>query len=79
MALAAGGHSSRDFLKFGTPMQVVLAVVAVVSLIANDNWLFIWLVTGIAGLVVMGAPQLVETVGWWRRRRLTGAASAKLI
>lgn len=24
MALAAGGHSSRDFLKFGTPMQLVL-------------------------------------------------------
>jgi hypothetical protein len=22
MALAAGGHSSRDFLKYGTPMQV---------------------------------------------------------
>ena len=24
MALAAGGHSSRDFLKFGSPMQIVL-------------------------------------------------------
>lgn len=24
MALAAGGHSSRDFLRFGTPMQIVL-------------------------------------------------------
>lgn len=68
MALAAGGHSSRDFLKFGTPMQLVLAVVSIVSLILHDNWGLVWLVTGLASLVVLGAPQVVETLHWWRAR-----------
>ncbi|KAL4432402.1 hypothetical protein ABPG77_001701 [Micractinium sp. CCAP 211/92] len=68
MALAAGGHSSRDFLKFGTPMQLVLAVVSIISLILHDSWGLVWLVTGLASLVVMGAPQVVETLHWWRAR-----------
>ncbi|KAI3433730.1 hypothetical protein D9Q98_003538 [Chlorella vulgaris] len=66
MALAAGGHSSRDFLKFGSPMQIVLAVVSIVSLILHDSWGLVWLVTGLASLVVMGAPQVVELVTLYR-------------
>jgi fumarate reductase subunit C len=62
MALAAGGHSSRDFLKFGSPMQIVLAVVSIVSLILHDSWGLVWLVTGLASLVVMGAPQVRNMV-----------------
>ncbi|EFN59045.1 hypothetical protein CHLNCDRAFT_56692 [Chlorella variabilis] len=69
MALAAGGHSSRDFLKFGTPMQVVLAVVSIVSLIAHDSWGFVWLVTGAASLVVMGLPQVVDILYRWKARK----------
>lgn len=49
---------------------------AIVSLIAHDNWLFIWLITGVVSLVVMGAPQVVETVGWLRRRRFAPATMA---
>lgn len=61
MAMAAGGHSSRDFLKFGTPMQVVLAVVSIASLIAgNSKWPFVWLVTGVAGGVLLSLPQIAD-------------------
>jgi di/tricarboxylate transporter len=61
MALAAGGHSSRDFLKFGTPMQIVLAVVSIASLIAGSSgWPLVWLVTGIIGTVLLGVPQLLD-------------------
>jgi di/tricarboxylate transporter len=76
MALAAGGHSSRDFLRFGTPMQIVLAVVSIVSLIVHENWLFVWLVTGLVSLVVFSIPQLVEFAGWWQQRKATPAGKA---
>lgn len=78
MALAAGGHSSRDFLKFGSPMQIVLAIVSILSLIWHDNWGLVWLVTGLVSLVIMGAPQVVESVGWWRARRAAKASGTKL-
>ncbi len=45
------------------------AVVSIVSLIAHDNWGLVWLATAISGLVVLGAPQVVETLGWWRTKR----------
>lgn len=63
MAMAAGGHSSRDFLKIGTPMQVVLAAVSIASLSAGeDKWPFVWLVTGCTGAVVLSAPQVMEWI-----------------
>ena len=70
MALAAGGHSSRDFLKFGSPMQVVLAVVSIIALIAGgDNWPFVWMVTGIVGAVMLSLPQVVDLVGRYRNKK----------
>lgn len=70
MALAAGGHSSRDFLKFGTPMQLVLAVVSIASLIAGSSkWPFVWLVTGVAGVVLLSIPQIVEIAQILRSRK----------
>ena len=70
MALAAGGHSSRDFLKFGSPMQIVLGVVAIVSLIAGDGkWPFVWLVTGVVGAVTLSIPQILEIAQILRNRK----------
>lgn len=61
LALAAGGHSSRDFLKFGSPMQIILAVVSIASLIAGSaNWKFVWLATGIIGAILLSLPQVVD-------------------
>lgn len=123
MALAAGGHSSRDFLRFGTPMQIVLvswastllppavqlpvpavdalplpslapahqvipplptpphlpivqAVVSIISLIVHENWLFVWLITGLVSLVVFSIPQLVEIAGWWQEKKAKAAGKA---
>jgi hypothetical protein len=67
MALAAGGHSTRDFLKFGTPMQIVLAVVSI--LVLSVDWKIVWLVTGVAGSVILGAPQAMEVFQVLRGRR----------
>lgn len=70
LAQAAGGHSARDFLKFGTPMQLVLAVVSIASLIAGSSkWPFVWLVTGIAGGVLLSLPQVVVLVATMRNRK----------
>lgn len=46
------------------------------TLIAHDNWLFIWLVTGLVSLVVFSVPQLVEIAGWWRQRKAAAAGKA---
>jgi len=70
LAQAAGGHSARDFLKFGTPMQLVLAVVSIASLIAGPSkWPFVWLVTGIAGAVLLSLPQAVVLAATLRNRK----------
>ncbi|GAB4819177.1 hypothetical protein N2152v2_006223 [Parachlorella kessleri] len=68
MALAAGSYSSRDFLKFGTPMQVVVAVVCIINL-ATQKWQVVWVVTAIVGTVVMGTPQVLEWVTVWRDKK----------
>ena len=61
MALAAGGHSSRDFLRFGTPLQLILAVVSIAALTAGPSyWPLVWLVTGIIGSVLLGLPQALD-------------------
>jgi di/tricarboxylate transporter len=70
LAQAAGGHSARDFLKFGSPMQIVLAVVSIVSLILGDSkWPLVWAVTGIAGVVFLSLPQVVVLLAAWRNRK----------
>jgi di/tricarboxylate transporter len=70
LALSAGGHSSRDFLKFGSPMQIILAVVSIASLIAGGSkWPFVWLVTGVAGAVLLSLPQAVVLAAAWRNRK----------
>ena len=64
MALAAGGHSSRDFLRFGTPLQLILAVVSIAVLSAGpSHWPLVWLVTGIIGVVLLALPQVLD---WWK-------------
>lgn len=61
LALGAGGHSSKDFLKFGTPLQLLLAVVSIATLLAGSSyWPFVWLVTGIIGAIALSLPQLVD-------------------
>lgn len=47
-------------MQYGTPLQVVLAVVSII-LLATQRWLLVWLVTGAAGAVVMGTPQVGGT------------------
>jgi len=70
LALAAGGHSSRDFLKFGTPMQIVLAVVSIATLIAGpSNWPYVWLATGILGFLFLSLPQAVDIIYMIRTRK----------
>ena len=45
------------------------AVVSIVSLILKNNWAFVWMVTGIAGLVVLSAPpDLRKPGGAWRAK-----------
>ncbi len=41
-----------------TPWSPPQAVVSIISLILHDSWGLVWLVTGLASLVVMGAPQV---------------------
>jgi hypothetical protein len=70
LALAAGGHSSRDFLKFGSPMQIVLAVVSIATLIAgSSNWKYVWLVTGIFGSIFLSLPQVVDIIHKIRNKK----------
>lgn len=54
-----------------TPWSPPQAVVSIISLILHDSWGLVWLVTGLASLVVMGAPQVrrgcqkrLHTDGW---------------
>ena len=54
------------------PLQ---AVVSIVSLILHNDWAFVWLVTGIAGLLVFSAPQISELAGIYRSRK----AAAKIV
>lgn len=69
LALAAGGHSSRDFLKFGTPLQFVLAIVSIATLIAgSSNWPYVWLATGIVGVITLSIPQVVDIIFRMRRK-----------
>jgi hypothetical protein len=53
------------------PLQ---AVVSIISLILHNNWAYVWLVTGIAGLLVFSAPQISELAGIYRSRK----AAAKI-
>lgn len=76
MSLAAGGYSSRDFLKFGTPMQFVVGIVCIVNL-ATQKWQIVWAVTGIVGIVVLGTPQLVEWIFRIRNRKTNAALQLK--
>lgn len=70
LALGAGGHSSRDFLKFGTPLQVLLAVVSIATLLAGSSyWPFVWLVTGIVGAIALSLPQAVDIIGYFRNKK----------
>jgi di/tricarboxylate transporter len=70
LAQAAGGHSARDFLKFGSPMQIVLAVVSIASLIGGaSKWPFVWLVTGVCGAVLLSLPQVVVLAAAFRNRK----------
>lgn len=55
--------------RFGTPMQLVLAVVSIVVLVAGeDNWHFVWIVTGICGTVLLSLPQVVEWLQAFKAR-----------
>jgi di/tricarboxylate transporter len=70
LALGAGGHSSRDFLKFGTPLQLLLAVVSIASLLAGSSyWPFVWLATGVVGIFALGLPQAVDIMSKVRNKR----------
>lgn len=63
MALAQGGYSSMDFLKMGSPMQIVLAVVSIVTLaLGTGQWHIMWIITGVSGGVILGAPQVMDFV-----------------
>jgi hypothetical protein len=79
MALAAGGHSSRDFLRFGTPMQVLLAVISIGALIAgmHDNTAVMLVLSAVAGAVILGAPQVVEFVRLYQVRKEKKLAATK--
>ncbi len=57
-----------------TPLPSLQAVVSIISLIVHDNWLFVWLVTGLVSLVVFSIPQLVEFAGWWQQRKASPAS-----
>lgn len=52
-------------------MQVVLAVVSIVSLLTS--WQAVWIVTAIAGVVILGLPQLLEWVEIYRARKAARA------
>lgn len=70
LALGAGGHSSRDFLKFGTPLQLLLVVVSIATLLAGSSyWPFVWLVTGVVGAVTLSLPQVVDIIERIRHRK----------
>jgi hypothetical protein len=55
-------------------MQVVLGIVSIITFIAHEHWLLIWLVTGVAGLVILGAPQAFDIA-----RILRKGAKAKVV
>ncbi len=76
LAYSLGGHTPGDFLRFGSPMQVLLAVVSIVSLLLPDQWYLVWAVTGVVGAVVLSAPQVAETARALRRRRNKKLAAA---
>jgi hypothetical protein len=55
----------------------VLAVVSIISLIFDDNWGIVWLVTGIASLVILGLPQVVELLNLWKESKQAKAQAAR--
>ena len=50
MVMGPGGYTTMDFLKFGTPMQIVLMFASVAFLVSSLwlSWLLAALVFGIA-------------------------------
>jgi di/tricarboxylate transporter len=70
MALATGGHSSKDFLKFGSPMQLVLAVVSIAVLLAGSSgWPLVWLVIGVIAVALLSLPQIVQISDIWKAKK----------
>lgn len=61
MVMGPGGYNTKDFLIFGTPMQVVLAVVSTIALVAPASWL-VWLLS-FAVLVLVSALRV-----FWDRK-----------
>lgn len=55
----------------------MLAVVSIISLIFDDNWGIVWLVTGLVGVVVLGLPQVVELLNLWKESRQAKQLAAK--
>jgi hypothetical protein len=67
MVLGAGGYRNLDFVKFGGPMQIWMLVVTSVVLVAHEHWKIVWIVTGIAGFVILAAPEafnILHIVRW---------------
>jgi len=52
-----GGYKYNDFLKFGTPMQLLLLVLSTLFLVTANFWWVSWLATALA-LVIAGAFRL---------------------
>ena len=48
-----GGYKYNDFLKFGTPMQLVLLVLSTVFLVIADLWWISWLATTLVLILVV--------------------------
>jgi di/tricarboxylate transporter len=50
MVMGPGGYTTLDFLKFGTPMQIVLWIGSVLFMVV-EQWWWCWL--GTAGLLAL--------------------------
>jgi len=47
-----GGYRTMDFIKFGTPMQVVLWILSVIYLTVIKSWYISWVATGVCLFVI---------------------------
>eukprot|EP00892_Ulva_mutabilis_P002422 jgi/Ulvmu1/12180/UM085_0044.1 len=60
MVYGAGGYNFKNFLQFGGPMQVVLAVASLTVILLHEYVMIIWAVMGAATVAVCAGPVILS-------------------
>ena len=62
MVYGAGGYKFADFLRFGAPLQLLVAVVAILAAALHRFWYLILIASVVLAVVVLGGRSILQAV-----------------